>query len=164
MIIQIDLIISSGIIRAAKEYMVSDLVFGWGEKTTISQRIFGTIFDHLLNILQTLFAVKMRGNLADYKRFIINVPSNLEHEPSFASFIGKISKLPNPENELEFRAENEECFDKIKLILPKRNKYKLIFSSNEFNEPEDSPATINSLFLLRKQSVSYNTKKQQHGI
>ena len=157
-ITRVDLSISSGIIRAAKEYMVSDIIFGWSENTTTSQRIFGTVFDHLLSGIQTLFAVNLKGNLADYKRFVVNVPSNFEHEPSFTSIIGKISKLPNPESELEFRAENQDCFGKIKSILPRRNKNKIVFGLKKFNEPEDTSETINILFLLRKQSVSYNTK------
>lgn len=157
-ITRVDLSISSGIIRAAKEYMVSDIVFGWGEKTTTSQRIFGNIFDHLLNSLQTLFAVNISGNLPDYSRFIVNLPANLEHEPSFFSIIRKISKLPKPESELEFRAENEECFAKIKSVLPKRNKYQVTYSPKELNIMESAQGTINILFMLRKQSISYNTK------
>ena len=62
-ITRVDLSISSGIIRAAKEYMVSDIVFGLSGKTTTSQRIFGNIFDHLMNSTQTLFAVKIKDNL-----------------------------------------------------------------------------------------------------
>lgn len=157
-ITRVDLSISSGIIRAAKEYMVSDIVFGWGEKTTTSQRIFGNIFDHLLNSLQTLFAVKISGNLSDYNKIIVNIPAHLEHEPSFASIIRKINKLPKPESELEFRVEQDECFVKIKSLLPKRNKHKIIYSATGFNEPGNDLMTINILFLLRKQSVSYNFK------
>ena len=40
-ITRVDLSISSGIIRAAKEYMISDIIFGWGDKPTTSERIFG---------------------------------------------------------------------------------------------------------------------------
>ncbi len=160
-ITRVDLSISSGIIRAAKEYMVSDIVFGLGEKTTASQRIFGNIFDHLLNSLQTLFAIKVKGNLSEYRRFVINIPANLEHEHSFVSVMRKINKMPKPDNELEFRYENSDTMNKIKAALPKRNKHHVTFSSVGFNVPEGNPETINIFFLLRKQSVSYNAKNNR---
>ncbi len=157
-ITRVDLSISSGIIRAAKEYMVSDIIFGLGEKTTASERIFGNIFDHLLNSLQTLFAVKMDGNLSEYRRFVVNIPANLEHEPTFFSVIRKINRIPDPETELEFRVENDDSVAKIKSALPKRNRHKITYSSVGFNVPEGSPGTVHILFLMRKQSVSYNAK------
>ncbi|MFH0756792.1 MAG: cation:proton antiporter [Bacteroidota bacterium] len=157
-ITRVDLSISSGIIRAAKEYMVSDIIFGLGEKTTASERIFGNIFDHLLNGLQTLFAVKIEGNLSEYRRFVVNIPANLEHEPSFFSVIRKINKLPDPDNELEFRVENDEAVAKIRAALPKRNRHKITYSSVGFNVPEGFQGTVNILFLMRKQSVSFHAK------
>jgi Kef-type K+ transport system membrane component KefB len=157
-ITRVDLSISSGIIRAAKEYMVSDIIFGLGEKTTASERIFGSIFDHLLNSLQTLFAVKIDGNLSEYRRFVVNIPANLEHEPSFVSVIRKINRIPFPDNVLEFRYENDESLDKIKSGLPKRNRHQIKYSAVGFNVPESNQETVNILFHLRKQSVSFSAR------
>jgi len=157
-ITRVDLSISGGIIRAAKEYMVSDIVFGWGEKTNTSQRILGNIFDHLLTSMQTLFVVKLTTSLNVYKRVVANIPANLDHEHSFASITRKINKLPVSGCELEFRAEDEAYLSKIKPLLPKRNTHRIIYNTKGFNEPENEPETINIIFLLRKQSVSYNPK------
>jgi Kef-type K+ transport system membrane component KefB len=157
-ITRVDLSISSGIIRAAKEYMVSDIIFGLGDKTTASQRIFGNIFDHLLNSLQTLFAVKMDGKLSDYKRFVAHVPENIQHEPTFLSVIKKVNKLPNPDNVLEFRFENDDAVEKVKSALPKRNRHKITYSSSGFNVPESDQETVTIFFLLRKQSVSFHAR------
>ena len=155
-ITRVDLSISSGIIRAAKEYMVSDIVFGQGEKTSTSQRIFGNIFDHLLTSLQTLYAIRISGNISDYNRFIVHIPLNLEYEPSFPSMIRKLNKLPKAKDEMEFRPENEACTEKLKALLPKKNKHTISYSSTGFNIPAQIPGSIEIFFLLRKQSVSYN--------
>ena len=157
-ITRVDLSISSGIIRAAKEYMVSDIIFGWGDKPTTSERIFGNIFDHLLSSLQTLYTVKLTGNISDYNTFVVHIPANLEHEPSFSSIIRKINLMPKPDDKIVFRVESEASIIKSKSLLPKRNKHEVIYYSKGFNEPGNNKRAINFLFLLRKQSVSYNLK------
>ena len=157
-ITRVDLSISGGIVRAAKEYMVSDIVFGWGEKITTSHRIFGNVFDHLITSMQTLFVVKLTKNLDVYRRVVVHIPANFDHEHSFASITRKINRLPTTGSELEFRAEDEACFEKIKPLLHKRNVYRIIYVAKGFNDPGNDPETINIFFLLRKQSVSYNPK------
>ena len=157
-ITRVDLSISGGIIRAAKEYMVSDIVFGWGEKTTTSQRIFGNIFDHLLTSIQTLFAIKLSKGLALYSKVVVNVPANFDHEHSFIPIIRKINQLPGTGSKLEFRAEDEAYLVKIKSLLSKKARHRIIYNTKGFNEPGNEPETINIFFLLRKQSVSYNLK------
>lgn len=153
---RVDLSISSGIIRAAKEYMVSDIVFGWGEKHSATQRFFGTVFDHLLNSPQTLFAVNIRDNITSFQKFVVHIPSNLEYEPMFSSVIQKINKLPKAEDQLVFRTETEACIIKLKTLLPKRNKHENIFEAMGLNEYHEEKETIHVLFLSRKQSVAYN--------
>ena len=160
-ITRVDLSISSGIIRAAKEYMVSDIVFGLAGKSTASQRIFGNIFDHLLNSLQTLFAIKIESSLSDVRKFVIHIPARLEHEPSFESVFRKILRLRRPKTEIDFRCEQENTAIKIRSALPKRNRLSVNYSPDGFNIPESTQGTVNVLFLLRKQSVSYNVKNNR---
>ncbi|WP_346861747.1 cation:proton antiporter [uncultured Draconibacterium sp.] len=157
-ITRVDLSISSGIIRAAKEYMATDIVFGWVEKSTTSQRLFGNIFDHLLTSQQTLYAINMNRNLTDFNKFVVHIPSNLEHEPSFVSIIQKLNKLPKPDDQLVFEIENWAELPNIKTTIPKKNKHKISFKTNGFGIPGNKPDEIHVLFLLRKQSVSYNLK------
>ncbi len=155
---RVDLNISSGIIRAAKEYMASDIVFGWGGKTTASQRIFGNIFDHLVSSLQTLYAVNISENHTKYNKFIIHIPSNVEYEPSFTSIINKLNKLPKPEDLLIFKVEKEECIAKLKMLLPKKNKYEIIFQHKDFNKVDNEEKTVCMFFLFRKESIAFNAK------
>jgi Na+:H+ antiporter len=161
-ITRVDLSTSSGIMRTAKEYMVSDIVFGQGEKSSASQRIFGNIFDHLLSCLQTLYAVRISGNTSDYNRFIVHIPLNLEYEPAFPSIIRKLNKLPKAKDEMEFRLENESCTSKLRTLLPNKNKHKIKYSSSGFNVPDNRPRSISIFFLLRKQSVSYNLQNNHN--
>jgi hypothetical protein len=138
--------------------MVSDIIFGLGGKTTASQRIFGNIFDHLLNSVQTLFAIKMDGTVSEYRRYVVHVPTNLEHEPSFISVTRKINSLPDPDQELEFRFESDHSVEKVRSALPRRSRHRIIYSSVGFNIPDNQPETLNILFLLRKQSVSFHAR------
>ncbi|MBN1119212.1 MAG: cation:proton antiporter [Bacteroidales bacterium] len=157
-ITRVDLSISSGIIRAAKEYMATDIVFGWGDKSTPSQRLFGSVFDHLLNSLQTLYAIKIIGKHTDYDKIVVHIPSNLEFEPSFMSIILKLNKLPKAEDQLIFQTENVSGEEKIKTIIPRKNKHEIFYKANNCNISDNSKGTINVFFILRKQSVSYNLK------
>ena len=81
--------------------------------------------------------------------------------PHFCPSCIKLAGLRRPDNELEFRCENNDSVPKIKAALPKRNKYQITSDHGSFNVPESNPGTINILFLLRKQSVSYNAKNNK---
>ncbi|OFX83376.1 MAG: hypothetical protein A2W99_11790 [Bacteroidetes bacterium GWF2_33_16] len=163
-ITRVDLNISSGILMAAKEYLVSDIVFGWVEKTTATQRVFGNIFDHLINGSQTLFAVKIQGGLEDIRKTVINIPFNLEHESSFASIISRINNLPvSKDVEIEYRCTNEESLKSIKALQPRRHKQHFNYLLLENNMPENyrllsNLHTLNVMFILRSQSIAYSAK------
>jgi Kef-type K+ transport system membrane component KefB len=158
-ITRVDLSISSGIMRAAKEHMATDIVFGWGEKSTTSQRLFGNIFDHLLNGQQTLFAINITGKLVDYNKFVVHLPSKLEYDQLFIPVVQKLNTLPKPDDQVVFVMEDDACLSKIRAILPKRNKHKVTYTTAGFCIPDNKNGAINILFLLRKQSVSYKSEK-----
>ncbi|MCF8381182.1 MAG: cation:proton antiporter [Bacteroidales bacterium] len=155
-ITRVDLNTSSGILRAAKEYMVTDIVFGWSDYSTRSQRIFGSIFDHLTSGLQTLFAVKIKAIITEFKKVSVYVPDKLVFEPSFSSIIMHISRLPIEEVEIEFKAGDNDSLGKIKAILPKRNKQKISYLISDMELTKVNPEILNVLFILRKQSIAYN--------
>lgn len=157
-ITRIDLNIASGIIRAAKEYMISDIIFGWSDKTTTSQRIFGTIFDHLFTGTQTLFALKFSNTLSNYRNFVVHIPANLESESSFVPIISKLIALPKSDDHLFFYVKNEQCIQKITTLIPKKKKFTIDICMEATPEPINDSDSINILFLLRKQSVTYHAK------
>ena len=157
-ITRIDLNIASGILRAAKEYMISDIIFGWSDKTTTSQRIFGTIFDHLFTGTQTLYALRVSDALTNYRNFVVCIPDNLEFESSFVPITSKLLALPKPDDRLLFKVKNSECIQKIKSLIPKKKKFTVDFCSDDIPEPINDSGTITILFLLRKQSVTYHAR------
>ncbi len=158
-ITRVDLNVSSGILRAAKEYMVSDIVFGWSRKTSASERIFGSIFDHLLNSIHTLYACNLRGNLKEINKVTIQIPDQLEREPSFGSIITRINSLPiDQDGVFEFQSDSAACLQRIKSILPKRKKHNISFQHTIEELTEINSKVLSILFLLRKQSIAFNPR------
>jgi len=159
-ITRVDLNISSGILRAAKEYLISDIIFGWGGRNTTSQRLFGSVFDHLNNGSQTLYACNILEHFEGIDRAIVVLPGSMEHEMSFNSIINRIIRLPiKTGGNIEIYLLNPEVESHIKAVVPKKYKFKIIF--HNYLRPEDVPLNgdhniLNVVFVLRKQSVSYN--------
>jgi Kef-type K+ transport system membrane component KefB len=158
-ITRVDLSVSSGIIRAAKEYMVSDIVIGWGEKPSASQRIFGSIFDHLMNSPHTLFACNINGPIEKIGKVSVYVPENMEHESVFASILNKISRLPlRPDGQITFAANSVPQLEQIKQALPKKTKNGTSCILESKILPILAADHIDVIFLIRKQFISYNSK------
>ena len=159
-ITRVDLNISSGILRAAKEYMISDIIFGWGGRNTTSQRLFGSVFDHLNNGSQTLYACNILEHFERIDRAIVVLPGSLEHEMSFNSIINRIIRLPIKKGgSIEIYISNPEVESDIKDLVPKKHKFRITF--HNYLRPEDVSMSrdhkiLNIVFILRKQSVSYN--------
>lgn len=155
-ITRIDLSVSSGIIRAAKEYMATDIVFGWGIKDTTSKKIFGNVFDHLMKSEQTLYAVNLKNNISKYTKYLIHIPTNLEHEPVLGRIIQKLNKLPKPGGQVVLRIENDNSLLKIKEIIKTRSKYNVLYEQQSLSTIDSEDGTIHVYFLLRKLSVSHS--------
>lgn len=157
-ITRVDLGVSSGIIRAAKEYLATDIVFGWGLKDTTSKKIFGNVFDHLMKSEQTLYAVNLKDKISRYMKYIIHIPANLEYEPVFKSIIKKLDKLARLGDQVIFRIENKDSLSKIKDIIKTRSKYNVLFEQQNLLNFDSEDRTIHVCFLLRKLSVSHSTE------
>ncbi|MDQ3534342.1 MAG: cation:proton antiporter, partial [Bacteroidota bacterium] len=88
---RVDLNIASGIIRAIKELMITDLVIGWSEKLKSTDRLFGTSLDKILHHTDTLTMVcKVKNPLNTIRRIIILVPENADLEGGFQQWVNKI--------------------------------------------------------------------------
>jgi Kef-type K+ transport system membrane component KefB len=159
-ITRVDLNVSSGILRASKEYMVSDIILGWGGRTGASRKIFGSIFDQLYGGTQTLFACHLTDPLPLMDKVVLFLPANLEHERSFPSVMKKISKLPLRQGgTIEIRSAHHELPAVVKTCLPRKNKVRLIHQSlavKEKIEFQTGNTILNVIFILRKQSVAFN--------
>ncbi|GHA64643.1 cation:proton antiporter [Pontibacter akesuensis] len=91
---KIDVNIASGMIRAIKEMMITEVVLGWNGKITTRDRIFGTVLDNLLNNTEQMVLVcKIIQPLNTTGRLIVIVPTNAELERGFMRWIRSVKLL-----------------------------------------------------------------------
>ncbi|WP_212002693.1 cation:proton antiporter [Chitinophaga sp. HK235] len=95
---RIDLNVSDGIARAAKELMISDVVLGWTDKTSTTDRWFGTIFGTTMdNVLQsvweTVYVCNFLHPLSTTKKMVLVLPPNTEYELGFLHYLQKMFML-----------------------------------------------------------------------
>ncbi|PWV45605.1 transporter (CPA2 family) [Chitinophaga sp. S165] len=95
---RVDLNVSDGIARAAKELMITDVVLGWTDKTTTTERLFGSIFGTTLdNVLQsvweTVYVCDFHYPLNATRKLVLVMPKNAEYELGFLHYIQKIFLL-----------------------------------------------------------------------
>ncbi|WP_291913404.1 cation:proton antiporter [Chitinophaga sp. CB10] len=95
---RIDLNISDGISRAATELMVSDVILGWTDKTSATDRFLGSFFGSTLdNVLQsvweTVYVCRFLYPLNTTKKMVLALPKNAEYEQGFLHYLQKMLML-----------------------------------------------------------------------
>ncbi|MBX0333694.1 cation:proton antiporter [Pontibacter sp. HSC-14F20] len=91
---KIDINVASGILRAIKELMITEVVLGWNAKITTRDRIFGTILDNLLaNTEQMILVCKIMQPLNTTNRLVVIVPANGELERGFLRWMRAVRLL-----------------------------------------------------------------------
>lgn len=159
-ITRVDLNVSSGILRAAKEYMVSDIILGWGGRPTTSRKIFGSIFDQLYTGSQTLYVCKLTEPLEETERMVILIPPFLEHELAYNSIIERIARLPiRPGGKIEIHAPHEEIPVHMRSSLAHKRKVELLhrpMTAGAKVTLEAATKKMHVLVLPRRKSVSYH--------
>ncbi|MEC5142554.1 cation:proton antiporter [Chitinophaga sp. 212800010-3] len=95
---RIDLNVSDGITRATKELLVSDVILGWTDKTSATDRWLGSIFGTTLeNVLQrvweTIYVCNFHFPLSATKKMVLVMPPNAEYELGFLHYLQKMFML-----------------------------------------------------------------------
>ncbi|MBC5774577.1 cation:proton antiporter [Pontibacter sp. KCTC 32443] len=91
---KIDINVASGILRAIKELMITEVILGWNAKITTRDRIFGTVLDNLLdNTEQMILVSKIVQPLNTTQRIIVIVPLNTELERGYLRWLRSVQKL-----------------------------------------------------------------------
>ncbi|WP_157578456.1 cation:proton antiporter [Pontibacter roseus] len=91
---KIDVNVASGILRAIKELMITEVVLGWNAKITTRDRIFGTVLDNLLkNTEQMILVCKIVQPLNTTNRIVVIVPANAELERGFLRWVRSVKLL-----------------------------------------------------------------------
>jgi len=165
-ITRIDLNVTNGILRAAKELLATDVIIGWGEKRKTSQKLFGSVFDHLLKNSITLYVCNLHNSPSAFKRIILIIPENAELEADFKNCIERIIRLPiKRKTDTLFVTASKQANLKIEEILSsklrKRNFHFRMFNSiMELEQILKGFFTddLNILFFARKNYVSHNSQ------
>src|SRR5699024_1766479 len=90
----IDINVASGILRAIKEMMITEVVLGWNAKITTRDRIFGTVLDSLLeNTEQMILVCKIIQPLNTTARIVVIVPLNADLERGYLRWIRMVKTL-----------------------------------------------------------------------
>ena len=154
---RIDVNVANGIIRTAKEYLVSDIVLGWSEKATTSQHLFGSVFDHLVNSPFTIYSCNIKDDFNKTTKMVITLPENIEYEPAFQTIIKSLIRLSAKQHQhIDCLCTKSETMDKVRQIFPNRKTSVFNFTLYSETLPKIDKEHFYVLFLLKKQSVSYN--------
>ncbi|TPE45555.1 cation:proton antiporter [Pontibacter mangrovi] len=91
---KIDVNVASGILRAIKELMITEVVLGWNAKITTRDRIFGGVLDSLLdNTNEMILVCKIIQPLNTTSRIVVIAPTNAELERGFVRWIRSVKLL-----------------------------------------------------------------------
>ena len=162
-ITKVDLNIASGIIRAIKELMITEVVIGWNEKLRTTDRFFGTTLNNILHHTDQLTIVcKLRSPLNTVKRLVVLLPTNAYLEPGFQQWVHKIKLLSKQTGTDVVFYGSTPSLGKLKEIMAK-TKPEVAASFKEFTEWDDflilsRDITPDDLFVIisaRKGTVSY---------
>lgn len=161
---KIDVNIASGILRAIKELMITEVVIGWNAKITTSDRIFGTVLDSLLESTEQMILVsKISHPLNTTQRIVVVVPLNTDLERGYIRWLRAVRLLSvQLGSKIVFRGR-KRTLNKIKASLkdskpaveaefsPLRNLGD--FENMHFEVNNDDMVVVVS---ARKGTVSYN--------
>ena len=83
-----------GMLRAATELLVTDVVIGWHGSPSATERLFGTILDNLLDqSKEMLFVPKMTREPFGFQRIIVATLPNCQYEAGFLEWIQRLSYM-----------------------------------------------------------------------
>ncbi|RIJ37637.1 cation:proton antiporter [Pontibacter oryzae] len=162
---KIDINVSSGILRAIKELMITEVVLGWNAKITTRDRIFGTVLDNLLeNTEQMILVCKIIQPLNTTGRLIVIVPTNAELERGFMRWIRSVKLLSTQVGApIVFRGRRR-TLNKLKSVVNKTKptveaEYSPYSNLNEFATMDSELQSDDMVIVIsaRKRTVSYNS-------
>ena len=159
-ITRVDLSVSGGIARAAREYKTPEILLGWGGMKVASNRLLGSVFDQLYKEDQVLYISNV-GNLPEEVGTLkILVPELIDHEKSFDQIMLRISRLQMkaggvieiyaPGNIPEHTAASLRGKRKVKTLV------KNLRGSFQVMPGDSSGEILHIMFLPRKHTVSFD--------
>lgn len=160
-ITRVDVNVANGILRTAREYMITDIVLGWSEKHTTALKLFGNIFDHLFSGTQTIYAIHINDDKEQYSTYIVHVPDELVSEPAFTPIMHMINRLSQPDNELIFLVSDQRAASAVRSGMNRKTRHLTILHAPEHRTLKTSQPCIHIFFLFRTQSTGYSRRHNQ---
>lgn len=160
---RVDLNVISGITRAVKEVLATDLIMGWSHRISTTDRLFGTKMGSLLgNVWKTIYVCHFVQPWNTASRMIVMMPPHVEYEMGFAHLVHKINKLAQEAGADVVLYSTQKTFNILEKELSKA-KSSLKIQHRLFQQPEDYRIAFrqvnrNDLFLAvsaRKGTISY---------
>lgn len=161
---RVDTNAASGIVRAAKEMLVTDIILGWSDTRTAANTLFGTTLDNILsNLAQTVVVVRLHQPLNTVKRLLVAVSPNTEAENGFRHTLGITRRLANQIGAVKHFYANA---DTLKALIDYKQNFRPEFeyTATQFDNWRNLPDILKQLrsddllvlCLGREHSVSYN--------
>jgi Kef-type K+ transport system membrane component KefB/nucleotide-binding universal stress UspA family protein len=96
LISKVDVNVASGIVRACKELIITDIVIGWNGRLGAREKIFGSILDIVVQKMPVNTLVyKPLAPLNTIRRVYLVVPKNAEYEKGFEKWVTKVLNISN---------------------------------------------------------------------
>ncbi|MBK7036904.1 MAG: cation:proton antiporter [Chitinophagales bacterium] len=165
---RVDVNIASGISRAIKELGITEVVMGWHEKITTSDRIFGSLLHNIIHgNEQMLWISKIIKPVNTFNKIAVLMPPNAEFESGFFRWLEGINQLSKQIGAPCIFWGERKTLELIDAINAKN--FKLDATYSEFTDWDDFKSIANELtpddlFIVvsaRQKSVSYITVLEQ---
>jgi hypothetical protein len=161
---RIDVNIASGILRAIRELMITEVVIGWNGKVTTSERMFGTVLDHLLQEShQMIMVCKILHPLNTMERLMVIVPPNAELEKGFLGWVNNIRVIARQIGTSVHFFGTEQTLGSLKSVLKELRpaveaSFKLFEDWENLQEVAKQINTHDLLMIIsaRNETISYN--------
>lgn len=162
-ITRVDLNIVSGITRAVKEVLATDLIMGWSHRISTTDRLFGTKMGSLLsNVWKTIYVCHFVQPWSTASRMIVMMHPYAEYEMGFTHLVHKLTKLAQEAGADMILYSSRKTFGIFEKELSKIKSSQKI-QHRLLLDPEDHKSVFeqvnrNDLFIAvsaRKGTVSY---------
>ncbi len=165
---RVDVSIASGISGAVKELGITEVVLGWHEKISATDKIFGSILQQVIHGTdQMLWISHLQSPLNTFQRIAIVMPPNAEFEAGFFRWLEAVKQLSQQIGaRCMFWGERKtlEIVDAVN-----RSKHRLEAEYSEFTDWEDlkslkeviKPTDLFIVVCARQKTVSHFSALEQ---
>jgi len=167
---RVDLNMSSGISRAVKEMLISDVIISWDEKNTgttdfLFNSLFGSATENLLDsVWETVYVCRLKNPVNTNKRIVVIITKNAEFEIGFTYSVKRIASLARQSGAaiiVHSAPQTQTAFEKeIKSIksLPEI-RYRPFHGDPDTAELSKNISSDDMIIIVsaRKGTISYNS-------